>query len=240
MPMERESSTEITVVVPAWNEAADIVATVSALRDALAELKRPSELVVVDDSSDDETAAIAETAGATVLSVKKRQIAAVRNAGAAATHGRLLIFVDADTIVPSETLRELIRAVEDGAAIAGPRVEMPGVKSNFNRLWTWILLRMLASFGVLPGCCLAMRREIFDAVGGFDEQWFASEELWLVKSIRGLGRGPVMQIDAPVYTSPRKANAVGPWRLLWQTISIGVSGPRRWRDRSRLRFWYQR
>jgi glycosyltransferase involved in cell wall biosynthesis len=101
MPMERESSTEITVVVPAWNEAADIVATVSALRDALAELKRPSELVVVDDSSDDETAAIAETAGATVLSVKKRQIAAVRNAGAAATDGRLLIFVDADTIVPS-------------------------------------------------------------------------------------------------------------------------------------------
>ena len=63
---------------------------------------------------------------------------------------------------------------------------------------------------------------------------------WLVKSIRALGRGPVMQVDAPVYTSPRKANAVGPWRLLWQTISIGVSGPRRWRDRSRLRFWYHR
>jgi len=240
MPMERESSIELTVVVPAWNEAADIVATVSALRDALAELGRPSELLVVDDASDDATARLAVNAGATVLSVEKRQIAAVRNAGAAATDGRLLIFVDADTIVPSETLRELIRAVEDGAAIAGPRVEMPGIKSNFNRLWTWILLRMLASFGVLPGCCLVMRREIFDAVDGFDEQWFASEELWLVKSIRALGRGPVMQVDAPVYTSPRKANAVGPWRLLWQTISIGVSGPRRWRDRSRLRFWYQR
>lgn len=238
--MERESSIELTVVVPAWNEAADIVATVSALRDALAELGRPSELLVVDDASDDATARLAVNAGATVLSVEKRQIAAVRNAGAAATDGRLLIFVDADTIVPSETLRELIRAVEDGAAIAGPRVEMPGIKSNFNRLWTWILLRMLASFGVLPGCCLVMRREIFDAVDGFDEQWFASEELWLVKSIRALGRGPVMQVDAPVYTSPRKANAVGPWRLLWQTISIGVSGPRRWRDRSRLRFWYQR
>jgi glycosyltransferase involved in cell wall biosynthesis len=240
MPQVPASSIELTVVVPAWNEAADIVATVSALRDALAELGRPSELLVVDDSSDDATAALSREAGATVLSVKKRQIAAVRNAGAAATDGRLLIFVDADTIVPSETLRELIRAVEDGAAIAGPRVEMPGVKSNFNRLWTWILLRMLASFGVLPGCCLVMPREIFDAVDGFDEQWFASEELWLVKSIRGLGRGPVMQVDAPVYTSPRKANAVGPWRLLWQTISIGVSGPRRWRDRSRLRFWYQR
>ena len=240
MPMERESSIELTVVVPAWNEAADIVATVSALRDALAELGRPSELLVVDDASDDATARLAVNAGATVLSVEKRQIAAVRNAGAAATDGRLLIFVDADTIVPSETLRELIRAVEDGAAIAGPRVEMPGVKSNFNRLWTWILLRMLASFGVLPGCGRVMPREIFDAVDGFDEQWFASEELWLVKSIRALGRGPVMQVDAPVYTSPRKANAVGPWRLLWQTISIGVSGPRRWRDRSRLRFWYQR
>jgi glycosyltransferase involved in cell wall biosynthesis len=240
MPMECESSTEITVVVPAWNEAADIEATVSTLRDALAELGRESELLGVDDASDDATARLAANAGATVLSVEKRQIAAVRNAGAAVTEGRLLIFVDADTIVPSETLRELLRAVEDGAAIAGPRVEMPGVRSFFNRVWTWILLRALAYFGVLPGCCLAMRREIFDAVGGFDEQWFASEELWLVKSIRALGRGPVVRIKAPVYTSPRKANAVGPWRLLWQTISIGVSGPRRWRDRSRLRFWYQR
>ena len=142
MPMEHESSIELTVVVPAWNEAADIVATVSALRDALAELGRPSELLVVDDASDDATARLAVNAGATVLSVEKRQIAAVRNAGAAATDGRLLIFVDADTIVPSETLRELIRAVEDGSAIAGPRVEMPGVKSNFNRLWTWIVFQL--------------------------------------------------------------------------------------------------
>ena len=86
--MERESSIELTVVVPAWNEAADIVATVSALRDALAELGRPSELLVVDDASDDATARLAVNAGATVLSVEKRQIAAVRNAGAAATDGR--------------------------------------------------------------------------------------------------------------------------------------------------------
>ncbi|RPG19668.1 MAG: glycosyltransferase [Phycisphaera sp. TMED9] len=240
MTFERESSTDVAVVIPAWNEAEDIEATVSTLRDGLAELGRSSELLVVDDSSEDDTAAIAEGAGATTLKVEKRQIAAVRNAGAATTTGRLLVFVDADTLVPSETLRELIRAVEQGAAIAGPRVEMPGVRSPVNRLWTWLLLRALANTGVLPGCCLVMRREIFDAVDGFDEQWFASEEVWLVKSIRALGRGPVTRVDAPVYTSPRKANAVGPWRLLWQTISIGMSGPRRWRDRSRLRFWYQR
>ena len=230
----------VAIVVPAWNEAKVITETVAALRDGLAEIGRSGEVVVVDDTSDDSTGALAVAAGARVVRVEKRHIAAVRNAGAAATESEFLVFVDADTVVPSETLRMLLATVEDGAAIAGPRVEMPGVQSMISRIWTASLLFLLGLAGVLPGCCLVLRRSAFDAVGGFDEQWFASEEVWFVRAVRDLGRGPAVRIDAPVLTSPRKANAVGPVRLIWQTLSIGLAGPRRWRRRTRLGFWYER
>ena len=230
----------VAIVVPAWNEAGVIAETVSVLRAGLDEIGRSGELVVVDDASEDSTADLAAAAGARVVRVEKRHIAAVRNAGAAATESDLLVFVDADTVVPSETLRTLLATVEDGAAIAGPRVEMPGVKSTISRLWTSSLLFLLGVAGVLPGCCLVLRRSTFDAVGGFDEQWFASEEVWFVRAVRALGRGAAVRIDAPVLTSPRKANSVGPLRLVWQTLSIGLAGPGRWRRRTRLGFWYER
>ena len=235
----RATST-VAVVVPAWNESEVISETVEALRDRLREIGRRGEVVVVDDASDDDTAALATAAGARVVRVEKRQIAAVRNAGAAATEGGLLVFVDADTTVPAGTLRSLVATVERGAAIAGPRVEMPGVRSFVSRIWTSTLLRLLGAAGVLPGCCLALRRETFEAAGGFDEQWFASEEVWFVRAVRALDRGPAVRIDAAVSTSPRKANAVGPLRLIWQTLSIGLAGPGRWRRRARLGFWYER
>lgn len=238
-PSGRARST-VAIVVPAWNEASVISETVSVLRDGLEEIGRTGEVVVVDDASDDSTSELATAAGARVVRVEKRQIAAVRNAGASATRGDLLVFVDADTVVPSETLRTLLSTVEGGAAIAGPRVEMPGVRSTVSRIWTSSLLFLLGVAGVLPGCCLALRRDTFDAVGGFDEQWFASEEVWFVRAVRMLGRGPAVRIDAPVLTSPRKANAVGPLRLVWQTLSIGLAGPGRWRRRARLGFWYDR
>ena len=72
------------IVVPAWNEEAIIGQTVGQLRTIAENLGRPYELVVVDDASSDRTAEIATAAGARVVRVEKRQIAAVRNAGAPA------------------------------------------------------------------------------------------------------------------------------------------------------------
>ncbi|MCP4795721.1 MAG: glycosyltransferase, partial [Phycisphaeraceae bacterium] len=98
----------VAIVVPAWNEAGVIAETVSVLRAGLDEIGRSGEVVVVDDASEDSTADLAAAAGARVVRVEKRHIAAVRNAGAAATESDLLVFVDADTVVPSETLRTLL------------------------------------------------------------------------------------------------------------------------------------
>ena len=65
--MESPQAAGITVVIPAFNEAGAIVATLKDLQMALAALGRPSEVLVVDDGSRDETPALAAAAGVRVI-----------------------------------------------------------------------------------------------------------------------------------------------------------------------------
>ena len=114
----------LTVVVPAYNEAARIGATVRALQKALGDLPDGGlELLVVDDGSTDLTATTAEEAGATVLrqGVNGGKGAAVR-AGALAATGRTVAYTDADLSYPPDQIAALLERVEAGAPfVAGSR-----------------------------------------------------------------------------------------------------------------------
>src|SRR5262249_51904043 len=72
----------LSFIVPAYNEQLLIGRTLGALHAAAGALREPYEVIVADDASTDETAAIAHAHGAQVVSVNHRQIAATRNAGA--------------------------------------------------------------------------------------------------------------------------------------------------------------
>ena len=108
----------LSVVVPAFREADRIGVTVRAIRDALESLDRAGDLevVVVDDGSDDDTAAQAEAAGADVVvrsSPNRGKGAAVR-LGVLAAHGRTVAFTDADLSYAPEQLLVLLDGVEAG------------------------------------------------------------------------------------------------------------------------------
>jgi putative flippase GtrA len=107
----------VTVVVPAKDEGARIATTVQRLRAELADLE--PEIVVVDDGSSDDTAAVAEAAGARVLrhDVNRGKGAAVRT-GMLAARGRAVAFLDADLAYPPEQARVLVEAIEDGWDVA--------------------------------------------------------------------------------------------------------------------------
>src|SRR5437867_3710963 len=96
----------ISIIVPAYNEEALLGATLRALDEARRTLAEPSEIIVVDDGSSDRTGDIAAAGGARVVRVQLRQIAGARNAGARAARGDLLVFVDADTIVPTDGIAD--------------------------------------------------------------------------------------------------------------------------------------
>src|SRR5688572_19307503 len=111
----------ISFVIPAHNEAALLGDTLRILRASADELGEPFEIIVVDDASTDATAEIARNGGARVQRIERRHIAASRNAGAKVARGELLVFVDADTHVPVETLRQALAAIRNGAVGGGSR-----------------------------------------------------------------------------------------------------------------------
>src|SRR5262245_31442195 len=109
----------ISFIVPAYNEEQLIGATLEALKLAVIDLHLNYELIVVDDASSDETAAVSRNAGARVVRVAYRQIAAARNAGAREAKGDIFIFVDADTVVNADVVNAAVRALRNGAVGGG-------------------------------------------------------------------------------------------------------------------------
>ena len=227
----------ISFIVPAYNEEVMIGATVRMLRASASALGGPYEVLVVDDESTDATADVARANGASVLPVKLRQISAVRNAGARTARGELLVFVDADTLVPQNVLRAMLDAVSRGAVGGGARVRFDahGVGAWTRRLseaGCWLLYR----FGFAGGCFLFARRSAFEAAGGFDERYFASEEIHLKLALGKLGR--FAMVAAPVITSGRKLRIFTAGQILRQVLRLALRGLPAVRRRDGLEFWY--
>src|SRR5262245_50292842 len=112
----------ISFVVPAHNEEALIGRTLSAIHESALNVGEPYEIVVANDASTDRTGQIALEQAARVIPVNHRQIAATRNAGAAAAMGDLFFFVDADTLVTNAALVSALRELRGGVVGGGASV----------------------------------------------------------------------------------------------------------------------
>ncbi len=190
----------LSVIVPVRNGAGFLSDSLAALRasDLPAEAW---ELIVVDDASTDGTGRLAEAHASLVL----RQPAAsgpsaARNLGARYARGDILIFVDADVVVHADALRrldEILAAEPDVAAVFGaydvaPRA--PGLVSQYRNL----LHHRVHALGegdaeTFWAGCGAMRRQVFAAVGGFDEALRQLEDIELGYRVRALGHRIVLR-----------------------------------------------
>ena len=84
----------------------------------------------MDDASTDDTRAIAHALGARVVSVTGRHVAATRNAGARASLGKWLIFVDPDTLVTPEVVEAAIAAMRGGAVGGACKILRFGIAND--------------------------------------------------------------------------------------------------------------
>ena len=226
----------LSFIIPAYNEEALIEATVKQLHVAATALGRDYEIIVANDASTDQTAKIAEAAGARVVDCDNRQIAATRNAGAASANGDVFIFVDADTLVPAETLRAAMRALENGAIGGGATIKFRGRLSVTAHFTAAIVQQLMHLSGMVGGCFMFMSRSAFETVGGFDEAFYASEEVWLAMALRRRGRFVVL--IQHVRTSGRKMRQNGVFQLLKGGAIIMLRGPAGVQKRDGLELWY--
>jgi len=227
---------ELSFIVPAHNEASELPKTLPALRDAAEASQRTFELIVVDDASTDDTARIAEEFGARVIHIDRRQIAASRNAGAAAARGDIFFFVDADTRIRAGHVTDGIEALTQGYSGGSARVAF----DSDLPLWGRFLLRVFdllyfgAELGV--GAFIFTRRTTFETVGGFDEQFFAGEEVYLTLALKKLGHFKIL--PTPIVTSARKLRMHSPTFVLGQSLFVILRGERGLRHREKLALWY--
>jgi len=226
--------TRVSIVVPAYNEESLLRPTLSALNDAAAALENPIELIVVDDGSTDQTAEIAREMGARVVPVRLRQIAGARNAGGRAAVGDLLIFVDADTIVPLDLLKEAVNAYETGAVGGGAGVRYDVGEPQWAVIATAIIIWIMRRTKWAAGCFVFVSRDVFDRVGGFDERYFACEEIRFSRAVKKNGR--FVMLRGAAVTSARKARLFGGRAVFLQFLAMLWPGSLRRRDR--LGFWY--
>jgi glycosyltransferase involved in cell wall biosynthesis len=174
----------VSVVMP----ARDAAATIGEQLDALAAQSFDGgwEVIVVDDGSNDDTAQIAREFEdrlpfLTVLSsAKSLGVSPARNKGTRAARGGMIAYCDADDVVSSRWLAGLVSALGDNALATGPvdnsRLNPPRVhcwRPPQQRVWgPWN--------GYLPpviGANMAVRRDMFDLIGGFDETLAICEDM---------------------------------------------------------------
>lgn len=135
-------SRSVSFVLPAKNEAASIGTVVGELRARFAE----AEILVVDDGSDDDTAAIATRAGARVVRhpVSRGNGAAIKT-GARNARGDVLVFMDADgQHDPAECERLLARLADGYDMVVGSRSR--GMHASVSRLFGNSVYNQLASW----------------------------------------------------------------------------------------------
>ena len=190
----------------------------------------------MNDASTDRTRDIAVQSGALVVDVNVRHIAAARNAGARATSGELLFFVDADTVISSNVVRRALDELRAGVVGGGATVHFDGPMP-----WHFgpgVRLTVLASTSlrVAFGCFIFCTRAAFDAVGGFDETLYASEEVAFSRALKRHGRFVILR--ETVSTSGRKLRAHSAWEMFRAMMHAGMQMMGLARGRRGLDTWY--
>lgn len=208
----------VSLIVPTLDEERALGERLAAM------IAAADEIVISDGGSRDATVALARRHGARVVegpAGRGQQL----NRGAEAARGEVLVFLHADTTLPSGALDRVREAVA-GGAVGGAftirfdrdsRLYRGGATLvNLRSRWTKLALGDQAQFAT---------RVAFDRLGGF-RPWPILEDLDFAKRLRGVG--PTAILSPPVLTSARRFEARGPARtvalnwLIWTLFACGV------------------
>jgi glycosyltransferase involved in cell wall biosynthesis len=159
----------VSVVIPCLNEEQNIARCVHAARDALARMGVTGEVLVVDNASEDDSARLAEDAGARVVREHRRGYGSAYLAGFAAASGRYIVMADADLTYDFGDIPRFVALLEEGAELVmGDRMEdirpgaMPWLHRYIGNPVLTGILNLFFKTGVNDAHCgmRALRRDV--------------------------------------------------------------------------------
>lgn len=235
----------ISVIVPAYNEERYLGETLKSIQRAKDFLLKkdavPTEIIVVDNGSTDSTSDIAAFSGASVAKEPKHNVARVRNAGAGFAKGNVLVFIDADTIVPDELLWRINKVMASPSCFGG------AVDTDYRPAKTLVkiylqLWRVLGRLeDMAQGATQFCRSEVYVSMLGYDESLYMGEDIdfyWRMKQFAKRQNAYVCFIeDIQVVPSSRRFDQWPFWRTLLCTNPIYVLAFRR-KERA-WKGWYK-
>jgi len=188
-PPGAQSTEQVTVLIPAFNEEKVIVATIERI---LASDYSNLEILVIDDGSKDHTAYIARShfmneSRVGVISIPNGGKANALNVGLANAQGAVVVALDADTQFEKTTISRLVRWFSDPAigAVAGNAK----VGNRINMITRWQALEYIVAqnlerralsaldtLTVVPGAVGAWRRDVLRELGGFPVDTLAEDQ----------------------------------------------------------------
>ncbi len=213
-----------SVVVPARDAERVLSECLTALT-ASANGATPHEVIVVDDGSTDDTAAVAAACGARVIRIPGLGPAAARNTGARAATGDVLVFFDADCVPQPGCLEALVAPLDD-PSIAGVRggytSDQRALVARFVQLELEEKQARLAAssqIAVVDTACAAYRRSVFADCGGFDERFPATSAEDVELSFRLAASGKRLVFAPGAVVRHRHTEALT--RYLWRKLRFG-------------------
>ncbi len=200
----------ISIIIPTLNEVQRIAAAIQAV----VALPGDKELIVVDGGSTDGTVAAARAVApeGTKFLQARRGRASQMNAAAAAAKGEGLLFLHADTRLPSNALTSISEALGDPTIVGGAFTMRFDERGIIYRVMAWSN-NLRSRRAVTGDQAIFARSVIFRAIGGYPPLALM-EDLALSKALRRLGR--LCLLRPPVLVSARRHRRNGPLKVLLQ------------------------
>ncbi|MFZ4083766.1 MAG: glycosyltransferase [Pirellula sp.] len=183
------NSFSVSVIIPVKNRARDLLIVLGSL----AQQSIGHECIVVDQGSTDGTLEVAGRFGARVIHGKSRTVGGLRNEGILASNAPVVALIDSDHEVPSDWLQAGLRALAENpeAGVVGAPYLAPASARWVAKAWEAHRRRNcfdgLQRVEWLSGGNLFFRREDFLALGGFDSDLSATEDVDLCHRFRASG-----------------------------------------------------
>ncbi len=218
----QKKSPQVSIVIPAYNEEANILQTLSSLCNN--ETNYGVEIIVVNNNSKDNTASLTNAAGVRCILEKVQGITAARNAGLNAAKGTYILNADADTIYPVNWIESMIKPLHENNNIAIVYGNFAFIPTQNTPRFVYFFYEYLADlmrwfnsifkeeamnvYGFNSG----FRKQQGNTVNGFEHPAGTNEDGWLAVKLRENGFGKLYCVkdkQAIVWTTDRRIQQDG-------------------------------